>query len=229
MKTCYIFFRKRLWQKITLGKLKSNDFTIIADDCWAAEIYRKLGLQYKTPCVGLMIKAPCFIRLIENFETKISKPLEFVQASKYSDISHPTYPIGVLDGDVEIHFYHYSSEKSAARSWQRRAGRINFNNLLFKIDAEKTRVEFPLQSADLLARFDRIAARKLKLVNEAETGPGELYVKNWGLDGRLMFKKSLLFFDLAHWLNTGEIVNSLANKITYYLLIAPRASKGLTN
>lgn len=43
---------------------------------------------------------------------------------------HHWYPIGVLGGKVEIHFLHYHSEEEAATKWNRRAKRVNLNNLL---------------------------------------------------------------------------------------------------
>lgn len=40
------------------------------------------------------------------------------------------YPIGLLDGKVEVHFLHYHSEEEAATKWYRRAKRVNFDKLL---------------------------------------------------------------------------------------------------
>ncbi len=40
------------------------------------------------------------------------------------------YPIGQLDGKVEIHFLHYHTEEEAAEKWYRRAKRVNFNKLM---------------------------------------------------------------------------------------------------
>lgn len=40
------------------------------------------------------------------------------------------YPIGVLDGKVEIHFLHYYTKEEASEKWYRRAARINWDNLL---------------------------------------------------------------------------------------------------
>jgi hypothetical protein len=138
------------------------------------------------------------------------------------------YPIGVLGDDVEIHFYHYASEAEALVKWKRRICRISRDNIIFKIDAQKTRTEFPEQAEALLNRFKSLQfARRLIIdCTESETEEGLLAIKYWGMDGRLMFKKSLLFFDLAYWLNTGVLKNSLKNILVYYLLIAPRVKKG---
>jgi uncharacterized protein (DUF1919 family) len=228
MKTCYIYLRKKIWQGLILKKINNQNFTILSDDCWGAEIYRKLGLEYKTPCVGLMIKAPCFVNLLENFDDKIANKLKFVKKSKYPQLQHTSYPIGTLDGDIEIHFYHYSSEAEADRKWQRRVKRINKNNLFYKLDAEKTKQEFPDNYIELIEKFNRLSGKKIVLNTQPENvNEHSLLVKNWGFDGRLMFKKSLLFFDLAHWLNTGKLINSFGNQVAYYLLLAPRAKKGM--
>jgi len=228
MRACYIFLRKRLWQNYIFRKLQREDFTIISDDCWGAEIYRKLGLQYQTPCVGLMIKAPCYINFVERFEEKIAEPLHFIKQSKYPEVGHVSYPIGALGDDVEIHFYHYTSEAEAIRKWKRRVARVNRDHLIFKIDAQKTRNEFPEEAEMLLSRFKSFSATRRLIIDQCHCDNEEnlLAVKYWGMDGRLMFKKSLRFFDLAHWLNTGTLKNSLKNIFVYYLLIAPRVKKG---
>ena len=41
-----------------------------------------------------------------------------------------TYPIGLLDGRVEIHFLHYKSEQEAFEKWQKRKMRVDFDNLI---------------------------------------------------------------------------------------------------
>lgn len=227
MKTCYLFLRKKLWQKSILPRLYQDDFTIISDDCWAGEIYRKLGIEYKTPCVGLIIKAPCYIRMLEKFDDIIKSPLRFSDSSRYNNLPDIKYPIGILDDQIEIHFYHYKHKNDAERKWNRRVRRINHNKLLFKIDAEKTRREFPEAYPQIMERFEQLPGDKIIIdCGTKQLCPHQVPVKHWGEDGRLMLKKSLLYFDLAHWLNTGEVINTLKNKLIYYLLLAPRTRKG---
>ena len=52
-------------------------------------------------------------------------------AKNFCQITNRFYPIGVLGGDIEIHFMHYYTENQALDKWNRRVKRINFNNLFF--------------------------------------------------------------------------------------------------
>ena len=62
------------------------------------------------------------------------------------------YPIGILGGDVEIHFLHYISEAEALEQWNRRLLRVNYNNL-FILFSDTEPEEF---REDLLERFDKL-------------------------------------------------------------------------
>lgn len=116
--------RLKLFSKYYRRKLHNKKFTIIGNDCTAAAIYRKLGLQYTTPTVGLYFKAADYIKLLENFERYINSPLTFSEVPT-------TYPIGILGGDIEVHFQHYRTKEEAAEKWNRRVKRIEHQNLFF--------------------------------------------------------------------------------------------------
>ncbi len=116
-------------------KIKNKDFTIIGNNCVAAWIYKKIGLPYSTPTVGLFFFSDDYIKFLENFECYIKQPLKFVKASKHPEanlnLNAKRYPIGVLGDDVEIHFLHYRDEHEAANKWTERTKRINLQNLFF--------------------------------------------------------------------------------------------------
>jgi uncharacterized protein (DUF1919 family) len=144
-------FKLRVGDKILAPyrrtKLRNKDFSIIGNDCIAWGIYRKLGLQYTTPTVGLFFFSEDYIRFLENFEHYIKQPLKFKETSKYpegNDLRKTRHhPIGFLGDDVEIHFLHYKDEKEAAEKWSRRTKRINFDNLFFiYTDGENFREEY---------------------------------------------------------------------------------------
>lgn len=94
-------------------------------------------MKYNSPTLGLYIWAPDYIEFLSKLRYYLTEAkLTFVKHSKYplgderrSKWSH-WYPIGLLDGKVEIQFLHYHSEKEAEEKWYRRAGRINWNNIM---------------------------------------------------------------------------------------------------
>jgi uncharacterized protein (DUF1919 family) len=118
-------------------KLKSTDFTIISNNCWAGICYEYYGLQKMSPTVGLYFFAEDYIKFVSNFERYINTELHFISAedSKHKkalyEKGEQNVPIGVLD-DVEIIFRHYKTPEIALEKWNRRCKRINKNNLFFK-------------------------------------------------------------------------------------------------
>jgi uncharacterized protein (DUF1919 family) len=102
---------------------------IISDDCWGVGVYKNMGVDYLSPFIGIFIHTPDYVKMLENFEEYMARPLTFIkhEQSKFNYIHHDcsmvNIPIGVL-GDVEIVFSHYENEEAAAKKWNRRVGRI---------------------------------------------------------------------------------------------------------
>lgn len=117
--------------------LRNTDFSIICNNCWGGYVYRRYGLPYLTPTVGLYFFADDFIKLCSDVKGYMNKALEFISytESKYSEIiearKQTNVPIARL-GDIEVVFLHYKTKEEAAEKWNRRVGRINYENLIFK-------------------------------------------------------------------------------------------------
>lgn len=127
--------REHLIPKIS--EIINNNTTIISNNCFAGRIMQDLGIKYNSPTLGLYIWTPDYIEFVSNLHYYLTEAkLTFVKHSKYplgderrAKWSH-WYPIGLLDGKVEIQFLHYHSESEAAEKWYRRVGRINWNDIL---------------------------------------------------------------------------------------------------
>ena len=126
--------------------IKHNDFTIISNNCWGTFIYKKFGLPYQSPFVNLVIFAPDYIDLLENFSLEVLEKLSFIphEKSKHKEelmclgIYKHGYPIGILDNKYELHFIHYPTETDAEDKWRRRIKKINPNKMIFKFsDGDK--------------------------------------------------------------------------------------------
>lgn len=149
---------KYIKAKINRNFINKDDFTIIANNCWGTFIYKKYGIPYQTPFVNLMLFAPDYIEMVENFSLVLLEKLSFIphEASKHKDeliklgIYQGEYPIGILDGKYELHFIHYTSKEDAKEKWFRRLERINSDKLIFKFsDGDKFEPE-------MAERFDRL-------------------------------------------------------------------------
>lgn len=111
--------------------------SVISSNCFAGRIMQDLKMEYNSPTLGLYFMYPDYIEFLKNLKFYLTEAkIDFVEHSKYplgderrANWSH-WYPIGLLDGKVEIHFLHYHTEAEAAEKWYRRSARVNFENLL---------------------------------------------------------------------------------------------------
>lgn len=117
--------------------IKSRDFTIISNNCWAGRVYQYLDMPYLSPTAGLYFFAPDYIKFVSDLKHYLDTPLKFIKAeeSKYFEElktrNQLGKPIGILD-DVEIVFLHYKSKEEALEKWNRRKERVNFDNIILK-------------------------------------------------------------------------------------------------
>ena len=131
---CYL---KRQRYIPTIKDLIDDDTSIISSNCFAGCIMQDKRMKYNTPTLGLYFMYPDYIEFLQHLEHYLTESkIKFVKHSKYAlgDERRAKwkhwYPIGLLDGKVEIHFLHYFTEEEAATKWYRRAGRVNFDKLL---------------------------------------------------------------------------------------------------
>ena len=200
---------------------KKNNFVVVSNNCWGAEIYKRLDLEYNTPFVGLFFYGPDYIKLLENFDFYMNKELSFVNESKWSKKTI-LFPIGKLD-DIEIHFMHYKNEEEAFSKWSRRVERMKQNNELdnffFKI------CDRDLTDDDIVSRF-----HKLPFKNKVSFGVGSnnnmnhIQIKEGNNaqfvpDGVELYKCSFKYFDIFKWINTGKISNNFYSKMISFAKI----------
>ena len=137
---------KYIKAKINRLLINKDDFTIVSNNCWGTFIYKKFGIPYQSPFVNLVIFAPDYIELLENFSIETLNKLSFIE---HKDSRHKEelmclsiydidYPIGILDNKYELHFLHYPSKEDAQDKWLRRVKRMNLDKLIFKFsDGDK--------------------------------------------------------------------------------------------
>ena len=107
--------------------LLNTDFTLISDDFWGGQVYKKFGLQYNSPFIGVSINSKDYLRLLKNIGYYLlENELVFLR------IPEVNFPVAVL-GDILIYFKGYKSAEEADEKWRRRLRRINWDNLFVKM------------------------------------------------------------------------------------------------
>lgn len=188
--------------------LKNKDFTILSNSCTAGFIYHKFHIEYTSPTTWCYIFPEEFLRLIENYRWYLKQPLEFREVSNHTCTlkdkqecglsKFHSYPIGVLGGDVEIHFLHYKSEEEALDKWNRRLERVNYNNLFFVLSENN---EF---KEEYFQRFDKLPFKhKLFLTSKPRSDcKYAIWMRNYSFD---MFPYIFQnYADTRKWLNGKE-------------------------
>lgn len=214
-----LFFAK-LTHFILHAGVKQKDFCIFSNDCWGAELYRWMKLQYNTPFVGLMLMAPCYIKFLKNPRYYINSKVQFIDSSKYPgmnqyrELNH-MYPLGLID-DIEIHFLHYNSNEEALEKWEKRKRRINWDNICIKFSTDKD-----FATIEHLKEFEDLPYKRKVCFSKYDYNefPSVLKVPLYLNDGAALFKVCMKDFSIINWLNKGIFNTSLTGKILYYILI----------
>lgn len=192
----------KLGKFLNKKRLKNNSFCIISNDCWGGELYAYFDVKYNTPFIGLYLMAPCYIKLLQNFEDYMQLDLNFIEKSKYEDVNayklNKQFPTATL-GDIEIQFLHYKSNEEAKEKWTRRKERMNFDRLFFKFDGQKD-----LANLSLMKEFDDLPFKNKICISQTKTSEvkSNVFCPNWEQDGAKMFTKSIQFFSITKWLNS---------------------------
>ncbi|EPN5230295.1 hypothetical protein VCSRO12_2786 [Vibrio cholerae] len=186
--------------------IKRDDFIIISNNCWGYEIYKIIGVKYNTPFVGLYMYPNCYLKLLENIEFYLLSELKFKNNSKYFNGS-VKYPIGLLDGTLEIHFLHYIDEAEAKEKWERRVSR-----LFDEMHPDKGNVFVKFCDRDGAKKEDLLRFHKLPFKNKVSFGKQDIQVidhikvpvsknENRITTGDDLFRNRYKYFNFSKWIN----------------------------
>lgn len=135
---------RKFYIKKTAQKRKKliniDEFTVISNNCWGANIYQSYGISYKSPTIGMYIMPNDYIKFIGNLRYYMGLKLDFVkpkESKHYNELSYQSnfgsYPVGKLD-DIELMLLHYTSEEEAYEKWTKRCKRINWDKIILKFN-----------------------------------------------------------------------------------------------
>ena len=193
--------------KRSIRRLRGQPFCLISNNCLGRRLYQILGRDYNTPFVGLFMMPECFTELVVHFEEYMSRDLQFVNESKYSNHNQQRktgkrYPIGII-GNAEIHFLHYESEQEALEKWNRRKSRIDYKHLYYVMVANG-----PYDDAMLVQFAGTDAENKVCFSRDNELQlPTAVYVPSEDPDmGNLysQYQRFVGYFDFADWMLSGK-------------------------
>jgi uncharacterized protein (DUF1919 family) len=197
-------------------RIKDQEFTIISNDCWGAGAYGHLGLPYRTPFVGTRVFAPCFIKLLRAPMRYIESPIAFTDKSIYKfmneqrEINSYLYPIGLLNGDVEIHFLHEYDESEAKSKWDRRIRKINWNNIFIKFSEDHDSC-----TRQHISEFDRLIFeyKVCFTFNNYPEFRSTIVMKEYFDEKAPMYFLSKKYFDSIGWLSKVYGTDTQAYKL----------------
>lgn len=96
------YIRKQRFGKKWTQNVTDRDLSIISQNCLGGVISHDCGLRFNSPTINMWIPANDFITLVSNLKENLNSRLE--------DITHgASYPIGLLNGKIHIHFIHYQN------------------------------------------------------------------------------------------------------------------------
>ncbi|MDE6581301.1 MAG: DUF1919 domain-containing protein [Duncaniella sp.] len=192
----------RPWNKFRRRRrLRNRSVSIISNNCWGGFMMKECNIPFNTPFVGLFMFDEDYISMLEHPEV-LKSELRFIsrRESRHKITEPKDYPIAVIGDGLEIHFLHYKSEKEARMKWNRRVGRIDFDNLIVKFGDE----DGPRR--DLLERFDKLPY-KCKVAFTGKDYPGISsavtvpYYKEEGMVARDLYKVSNEVWDFVDHAN----------------------------
>lgn len=110
-----------------------DEFCIIANNCWGAEVYKRYNKPFNTPIIGLYFYPEDYLNFISDLRKNLTTEVSFIKESR--NIQNQKHPVGVIN-DIEVHFLHYDSEEEAYDKWTRRCKRVpeDISKLHFKFD-----------------------------------------------------------------------------------------------
>ena len=206
-------FKNKLYAKYAKYIIKESDFTIICNNCYAGHLYETLNIHYTTPTVGLFFFADDFVKFVEDLKYYLNLELQFKEKSNFKQANKirekTKYPIGVLNGDIEIHFLHYHTQTEAKEKWNRRKSRINWDKLFIIMNDQNNFNE------NALSKFNKIRYPKVFLSSKNRLNKDIVWVKNYRHKEAVgdMYNekfKCLKYFDIVKW--TNQKLTELENK-----------------
>jgi uncharacterized protein (DUF1919 family) len=200
--------RRKLAAQVMQLRVRSRDFTIISNDCFGGMAYEELGMRYESPFVGLFMVPEDYVRLLRRLRDSVEGPIRFRAESRRQQLNtwraetQRNYPIGVIGEEVELHFVHYRDAATAESKWCRRVARIHWDNLRVKMGwHEHPRIEELLREFDAMPYESKLIIAPHAIARTTSC----IALRDFTTDGTQQFWRAHKAFDVAAWLERGEV------------------------
>lgn len=160
-RNAYLYLRRLPYINI-IKKHIDKDVTIISSNCIAGRIMQDLNIKYNSPTLGLWMMPDDFPKFCSDLFFYLDADIHIVTQSKNElgnlKIKNATqpYPVGLLNGELEIHFLHYHDSEEAIQKWKRRAKRINKKKILLIASEQNGCTEDDIRAFDLIPHSNKI-------------------------------------------------------------------------
>lgn len=146
--------RRQHWLHMQRERLKNKDMSIVASNCNAGVFLSDMEIEFRSPFVNLFIKASDYIKMLSDLKGYLKEELMFVTERDpvYGNLSYPTAYLR----DVKIYFMHFASESEARDAWNRRAKRINWDNLFIMFTDRSGCTQKDLEDFDSLPYQNKV-------------------------------------------------------------------------
>lgn len=192
-------------------RLCRRKFTIVSNNCWGAHVYKALARPYTTPFVGLFIPPADYMLLIADVGHLVHADIKFISSSRHQGVERfraerrADYPVGLLDGRIELHFMHYRSPEEAVEKWRRRTDRASWDDksLFFKFCDHDGATDEQIRRFDRMTELSGVCftGRKLNGTSRTVSVPG--CEGGRVPDGGELAKVSGKYFSVVDWIASG--------------------------
>ena len=200
-------------------KYKIGNITIISNNCVSGFLYKKYGMRYYSPTIGLQFSQEDFVKLCENFERYMQEELKESENKMQANFTklgggEINFPVGKL-GDIIIYFQHYKSFEDAKVKWDERKKRIDKNKLFFIF------VGYNNTPEEVFEKYDKLPLKyKLLLTNERRIKSKNAFEMHNGKNSwydEMENRKGIKYFEQINyykWFMKGIVENKSRNNGT---------------
>lgn len=200
--------RKPYFEELSAFVLGEN-LSIISSNCFAGRIMRDLKIKYNSPTLGLWMMPDDFALFCGDLSYYLNADIQIVEHSKNElgeyKRTHPPkhpYPVGWIDGKLEVHFLHYHTAEEAVSKWKRRAARVNYDNILLIGFEQNGCTEEDVKAFDAIP-YDR----KLYFCSKPYPYKSVVYIKEFeklGTVGNPYNHGHIYYKYLVNWLKNNQ-------------------------
>ena len=182
-------------------RLMNHSFSIIGSDCTAACVCKDLKMRMNSPTRNFYFNAGDYIKFCKNLRY-------YLTLSLTDDPDNGKYPyLTAMCGDLRLFLVHYDSVQQAKDAWERRKGRVNFDNIFFLMNDRNGCTEEDIKAFDGLPYKNKVCFTHVKYPQYKSTyfipgsEDGEYvqsmmnYIHQWWI------KRYYDYFDFVSWLN----------------------------